>query len=155
MTWDHPFTHGESPIREYKLTYGLQGSLDRKEDTIDQSENSVTIDNLIPGRVYEFTIVAINRVGESPASILYSYTALQVPDSPLNFVLEQERIDNDHYIVVTWDDPAFSGGAPILAYRVMFDDGDNGSFLAPVHVTLSTQYNMLVPHSKLGSVYRF
>ena len=71
--------------------------------------------------------MAINSVGESPISADSAViVAAEAPDPPTNL----ERVYGDGFIItIQWDAPVFTGGIPIIDYKVYWDYGQGGQFV--------------------------
>lgn len=81
---------GESPIIGYRILWnGGSGSAFSTLTTITDLDNLSfsKSNNILGGITYEFKVIAVNIVGDSPASPALAILAAQPPTEPLN-VLE-------------------------------------------------------------------
>ncbi|CAN5448355.1 hypothetical protein BH10ACT7_BH10ACT7_04240 [soil metagenome] len=107
VSWSVPRSDGRSGIREYRLIDQASGQVRTYP-----SAGTYTIDGLVNGRQYAYSLIAVNGVGQS-APVTLTATPRTVPGTPTanpNFGRESVRFDIQP--------PATTGGAPVTGYRV-------------------------------------
>lgn len=111
VTWTAPVSNGGSPITGYKVfTNGGGGPSCTTTGAL-----TCTVNNLLNGSTYTFTVQATNAVGDGPPSApSNAVTPLAVPGQPTNVVATA----TDGQATITWVAPASSGGSPITQYTV-------------------------------------
>lgn len=133
LTWLPPTSDGGSPLTGYKLhtddgTGGVVTTLYQQGAANVLSAATI---GLTPGTVYQWTITAINAIGDSLPSAISSATTTttpQVPDQP-SPVTYSGVTSTDFDIF--WTAP-FDGWSPILSYDLFIDDGAGGPVTTPL-----------------------
>lgn len=74
LHWTVPHDNN-APVIGYRLMY-LQRDTGSYMD-FETVDDNYLVTNLLPGVAYEFTVVAINDIGESPASDVLNFTTLE------------------------------------------------------------------------------
>jgi titin len=113
---------GESPIIGYKILWN--GGSGSAFSTLATHTNLANLNffkdnNILGGITYEFKVVAVNIVGDSPASPPLAILAAQPPTEPLN-VLEKSK--NKTSISIQWSAPSSDGATPITGYLIYWDN---------------------------------
>ena len=75
VSWSAPVSDGGSPITDYRILYGEAGSNDPQPFLSPGTGTSTVVTGLTNDVTYEFKVIAINAVGDSPASSGKSITA--------------------------------------------------------------------------------
>jgi hypothetical protein len=119
FSWSDGESDGGAAVIDYRIMY------DQTIDVWAELESNVlgqtysTTITLTPGRYYKFKVMARNSVGYSEMSEEIVILAAQLPARPLapttTLVGENMR--------VSWLQPD-DGGTPLLAYRVVIQQGD-------------------------------
>ncbi len=122
-----PTNDGGAPILSYTVE-STPGSF-----TATGSASPIVISGLSNGTSYRFTVIATNRVGDSPPSIASSAVVpVGVPTAPTN--LSSSSI-TDTSVVISFTAPTSNGGSAITNYKYSTDDGVSYTALSPVDTT--------------------
>ncbi|MGI9197541.1 MAG: fibronectin type III domain-containing protein [Candidatus Nanopelagicales bacterium] len=114
LTWIRPDDPGTSPIIEYRV-YSPSGGLMCTVPARTWATYTCTVSGLTNGTAYDFRVVAVNAVGESPPSWPLTATPrADRPDPPVFTSL----VGGHESAVATWNAPARDGGAAITSYSV-------------------------------------
>ena len=136
LTFSPPQFDGGAPISSYDVAVSPGGT------TVSNVTSPVTINGLANGTTYTFSITATSSVGTSPPAVVTA-TPRTVPDAPTGVV----GAPGNGQVSVSFDTPAFDGGAPITLYTVTSSpDG--------VKVT-GTASPIMVPGLTNGTSYTF
>ncbi len=110
----------------------------------------------LAGRVYSYSVAAINRFGEGETSRWYATVPLvNLPSGPLNLTVARER----GRVSLEWERPADDGGAQIVSYLVYRGTGSDHLELVTIiqgdrfsYLTRSEPPTQLVDNGALGPV---
>jgi chitinase len=147
VTWAAPADDGGSPVVRYRVTAVPGGA----SATVDAPAESATLAGLANGTPYTFTVVAVNAVGDGPASAPTAPVtpreelAPTAPEAPS----EVRATAGDAQAVVSWTAPARTGGSPVLRYRVAAAPG-GASVTVDAPATAAT-----LPGLANGTAYTF
>lgn len=101
---------------------------EQKQSTEFADEHQISVQSLIPGRRYEFRVVANTNYGQGESSnVLQVATPSEenVAGPPRNV---EGHARNHREIYVKWDEPSVTYG-DIIKYHVYYTEGDNGEKL--------------------------
>ena len=143
VSWSPPAYNGGSALTRYTVSctdISTNSLIDTKTVSIYDSLQS-TFQNLINGRLYEFTVTVFTGFGSNEETI--NGTPYSVPDPPVD--LSGANIQDT--IVLTWKPPIETGGLPILRYEIERSPG----CATVITSDLTAVFNNLT----LGSVYSF
>jgi chitodextrinase len=110
LSWQAPSSDGGAAITSYNVYQG-----GRKAATV--SGTGATVKNLSDGTTYSFTVTAVNKAGEGPASGAASATptaAITKPGAPNGLAASP----GNGKITLSWSAPKSTGGAAITSYNV-------------------------------------
>ncbi|MDE2796519.1 MAG: fibronectin type III domain-containing protein [Gemmatimonadota bacterium] len=130
LSWAAPPFDGGAPVTGYRIEYSEDGGVSWEyadEDT--QSGRTEHVHGgLRPATTYHYRIAAINEKGAGAATDPVSVrTDATVPDAPTDLVAEATT---PREITLTWEAPAYDGGAAVTSYRVEVSlDGDEWEVL--------------------------
>jgi len=117
-----PASDGGSPITSYTAT---AVNTTFPVAPVTSPTLPITVDGLQDGYQYEVTVHATNVIGVSPESAPPTTYLYVVPPDPVinvNLVIPQGNAGNIVQSIINFDNPAFTGGAPITSYNVSFED---------------------------------
>jgi hypothetical protein len=88
VSWDIPSSNGGSPVTGYKLYWdqGVGGLPTTLLVTTTASIKFHTVDGLTKAHSYIFKVLAVNAVGDGPATASLTLLAAQAPSVPTNIV---------------------------------------------------------------------
>ncbi len=120
VAWTAPASDGGTPLTGYKVIVS-PGGTEFDEDS--GRTTSLVVDRLTNGTLYTFTVVAINSVGNSPASrasqSVRPVAKSTVPDQPTRV----SAVAGDGKATVSWTVPSNDGGSSITGYTVSVSPG--------------------------------
>ena len=127
LTWSPPISDGGYPLRDYLVYKGLS------EDSLAYHEAvglvARYLDNDVSwGVTYYYAVVADNGKGKSPRSNVASAMSVTVPAAPRNLTASATV----HGVDLAWEAPLFTGGLPVLEYRVYRGEEGAGTVLLAV-----------------------
>ena len=119
VSWEAPVANGAS-ITGYQLFMSEQS--DDFEMIYNGTARSditsyVVSNNVKRSKAYSFKVIAINRIGLSPASDLLKSFAAVVPSVPLSF---KHTNSESGSITLAWLPPEFDGGAMVTGYFIYY-----------------------------------
>lgn len=88
--WSLPTTEQNGILRQFSITYGLEGSSHTQVKDFKPTELQGTINNLLPGRAYAFRIQAKTTIGYGPETIWKQKMPILAPPKPANQVVPTE-----------------------------------------------------------------
>lgn len=88
--WSLPTTEQNGILRQFSITYGLEGSSHTQVREFKPTELQGTITNLLPGRAYAFRIQAKTTIGFGPETIWKQKMPILAPPKPGTQVVPTE-----------------------------------------------------------------
>jgi hypothetical protein len=122
VAWDPVTDIGSSSLIYYRL-YMDDGSTEISKNTLNADQTDDFFESLIGGRVYRFSVAAVNAAGEGPRSQRLTLIASDIATAP-RFV--QITMTSKEQIDIAWTKPALPGAAGMSGYKVYVDDGNGG-----------------------------
>ncbi len=117
VSWTPPASDGGSTITGYTVYSYIDSSLNGSEFSVGTGTSYIYA-GLTNGVTYTFKVSATNFIGEGPISDDYVSLApaapTTVPDPPTNV----QGTPGNQEVTVSWLDPDYDGGQPILGYKV-------------------------------------
>lgn len=104
-----------APVDSYQYSFD-----DGETWDIYLGKSPLLLEDLVNGTAYSVLLRANNDEGSGPASLPVTFTPRTVPDAPVL----TELTPGDRSILVSFDPPAFDGGAPVLEYELSIDGED-------------------------------
>jgi chitodextrinase len=138
LSWQPPSADGGAAITSYNVYQG-----GRKAATV--TGTGATVKNLSDGTTYSFTVTAVNKAGEGPASRAASATptaAVTKPGAPNGLTASP----GNGQVALSWSPPKSTGGAAVTSYNVY----RGGKRVAGVGGTAATVKNL-----SNGTTYSF
>ncbi|XP_036050207.1 neogenin isoform X7 [Onychomys torridus] len=151
VTWETPLS-GNGEIQNYKLYYMEKGT--DKEQDVDVSSHSHTINGLKKYTEYSFRVVAYNKHGPGVSTQDVAVRTLSdVPSAaPQNLSLE---VRNSKSIVIHWQPPSSaSQNGQITGYKIRYRKASRKSDVTETLVT-GTQLSQLIEGLDRGTEYNF
>ncbi|XP_057399226.1 neogenin isoform X5 [Balaenoptera acutorostrata] len=151
VTWETPLS-GNGEIQNYKLYYMEKGT--DKEQDVDVSSHSHTINGLKKYTEYSFRVVAYNKHGPGVSTQDVAVrTFSDVPSAaPQNLSLE---VRNSKNIVIHWQPPPpATQNGQITGYKVRYRKASRKSDVTETLVT-GTQLSQLIEGLDRGTEYNF
>jgi titin len=150
LTWTKPASDGGSRVTGYNV---YQGTSPGGESPVPVNGSLVTATSykatgLVNGTTYYFTVTAVNRVGEGPASAETKAVPATVPGAPAGLTATA----GDGQVALSWAAPA-SGGAPISGYNAYV--ATSADFKGATKVPGGTGTAMTVTGLVNGTTYYF
>ncbi|XP_017838643.1 neogenin isoform X2 [Drosophila busckii] len=126
LSWQEPL-HNANEIVFYTIYYRMNNS-EREQKLVTKAHDDLqlSIQSLLPGRIYQFRVVANTNFGQgesSPALATSTQAEMNIAGPPRN-VEAYARSHNEIY--VRWDMPTITNGE-ILKYRVYYSENDSGA----------------------------
>jgi chitodextrinase len=138
LSWQAPSSDGGAAVTSYNVYQG-----GRKAATV--SGTGATVKNLANGTPYSFTVTAVNKAGEGPASGAASATpaaAVTKPGAPNGL----SASPGNGKVTLSWTEPKSTGGAAITSYNV-YQGGKKGATVSGTGATVKNLVN--------GTAYSF
>uniref|UniRef100_A0A7N5KPR5 Neogenin n=1 Tax=Ailuropoda melanoleuca TaxID=9646 RepID=A0A7N5KPR5_AILME len=151
VTWETPLS-GNGEIQNYKLYYMEKGT--DKEQDVDVSSHSHTINGLKKYTEYSFRVVAYNKHGPGVSTQDVAVRTLSdVPSAaPQNLSLE---VRNSKSIVIHWQPPPpATQNGQITGYKIRYRKASRKSDVTETLVT-GTQLSQLIEGLDRGTEYNF
>jgi hypothetical protein len=123
LTWTMPVSNGGSALEHYVVYRGEVGSQMQPISEVAQGTTYLD-DGLTNGHEYQYSVTAVNAIGESSHSILVAAVPADAPSMPLNFTCS---VGNEG-IWIHWQPPSSDGGSSITGYNI-YRGTTNGSFI--------------------------
>ena len=153
--------NGGTLIVKYTVQWNQGGTDDDFIDlqtSFNVSTLTLTQTGLTAGETYKFRIIAGNFIGDSPAStaaVIIAATVPLQPQAPIKLSADEtsisirwfaQRQDNGSNV-------GFSGGSPIIKYRVYYDGTGSYTLLAEHTDVVTLQYTLT--SATTGNTYGF
>uniref|UniRef100_A0A7N9CUC4 Neogenin n=1 Tax=Macaca fascicularis TaxID=9541 RepID=A0A7N9CUC4_MACFA len=151
VTWETPVS-GNGEIQNYKLYYMEKGT--DKEQDVDVSSHSFTINGLKKYTEYSFRVVAYNKHGPGVSTQDVAVRTLSdVPSAaPQNLSLE---VRNSKSIMIHWQPPApATQNGQITGYKIRYRKASRKSDVTETLVS-GTQLSQLIEGLDRGTEYNF
>jgi hypothetical protein len=114
--WTAPTPNGGTPVTSFRIYYDTTPNPTAYFDTGLSTDTSRTISGLTPGITWYFKVLAINDLGQGPASSDATAVPNKVPNAPVIGT----ATPGVGQATVTWTDGGWNGGSAILWYRVYY-----------------------------------
>ena len=118
LSWAAPPFDGGAPVTGYRIQYSEDGGVtwEYADEDTQSGKTEHVHGGLRPATTYHYRIAAINEKGAGAATDPVSVrTDATVPDAPTDLVAEAAT---PRRITLTWEAPAYDGGAAVTSYRV-------------------------------------
>ncbi|XP_036312511.1 neogenin isoform X9 [Pipistrellus kuhlii] len=151
VTWETPLS-GNGEIQNYKLYYMEKGT--DKEQDVDVSSHSHTINGLKKYTEYSFRVVAYNKHGPGVSTQDVAFQTLSdVPSAaPQNLSLE---VRNSKSIMIHWQPPPLATqNGQITGYKIRYRKASRKSDVTEMLVP-GTQLSQLIEGLDRGTEYNF
>jgi titin len=134
LSWEDPLDAKGFPITGYKIHRGVERAnlTEYVEVGLVNEYEDILVEN---GRVYQYSVSALNSKGESDMSNIVTANPFGLPAEPENLALES----GDGYVIVTWDPPLNDGGSEVFEYNVY--QGELRNDLALIQNTSDPSFN--------------
>ncbi|NEN85356.1 fibronectin type III domain-containing protein, partial [Paenibacillus elgii] len=143
VTFTPPASNGGSTITGYIVTASPGGM------TAGGTGSPITVTDLTYGTAYTFTVVAINGIGSSAASVPSNRVMLTAPATVPGAPTNVKAVAGNGEATVTFTPPASHGGSPIVSYTVIASPGGKtatgtGSPITVIGLTNGVTYTFTV-----------
>ncbi|HEV2537913.1 MAG TPA: fibronectin type III domain-containing protein, partial [Streptosporangiaceae bacterium] len=138
LSWQAPSSDGGAAVTSYNVYQG-----GKRAATV--SGTGATVKNLANGTTYSFTVTAVNKAGEGPASGAASATpaaAVTKPGAPNGL----SASPGNGKVTLSWTAPKSTGGAAITSYNV-YQGGKKAATVSGTGATVKNLAN--------GTTYSF
>ncbi|XP_020805463.1 neogenin isoform X2 [Drosophila serrata] len=146
LSWVEPLQNAGEVVY-YTVFYKMNNSeREQKMVTKSHDDQQVNIQSLLPGRTYQFRVVANTNFGSGESSApleVSTQPEVNIAGPPRNF--EGYALSHKE-IHVRWEEPAVTNGE-ILKYRVYYSENDSGADLYHDSTTMSALLTELRPHT--------
>ena len=121
ITWGAPALEGGSTLTGYTVVASPQAAT--PPSCVMTLTTTCSFTGLTYGTAYTFRVIASNAAGftSAPSAPTAAVTPITNPAAPTNVT----AVPGDGTVVVTWDQPTFTGGSPLTGYTVTSDLGLN------------------------------
>ena len=132
LSWAPPLEDGGAEIEGYRIMVaGSSGAFEVLANHTGTAATTYSHTGLDPGTRLRYRVRAVNDAGAGPGSnIAEARTDPVVPDAPPNL---SARSGGTTTIDLSWEAPAYTGGAPVTGYRIEVHDGTVWTILAGDH----------------------
>ncbi|XP_039953163.1 neogenin isoform X6 [Bactrocera neohumeralis] len=146
LSWMEP---KKNPVEvvSYTVFYKMSNS-EREQKIVTKShdDQQVNIQNLLPGKTYQFRVVANTNFGPGDSS-----EVLEVRTQPEENIAGPPRnveglATSEREIFVKWDSPIVTNGE-IMKYRIYYSENDSGAEMYHDSTTLSAVISELRPYT--------
>ncbi|XP_054089803.1 neogenin isoform X6 [Zeugodacus cucurbitae] len=146
LSWMEP---KKNPVEvvSYTVFYKMSNS-EREQKIVTKShdDQQVNIQNLLPGKTYQFRVVANTNFGPGDSS-----EVLEVRTQPEENIAGPPRnvegyASSEREIFVKWDSPTVTNGE-ILKYRIYYSENDSGAEMYHDSTSLSAVISELRPYT--------
>ncbi|XP_036331556.1 neogenin isoform X2 [Rhagoletis pomonella] len=147
LSWMEPMKNPVEVV-SYTVFYKMNNS-EREQKIVTKShdDQQVNIQNLLPGKTYQFRVVANANFGPGDSS-----EVLEVLTQPEENIAGPPRNVDGHAtsereIFVKWDPPTVTNG-DILKYRIYYSENDSGAEMYQDSTSLSVLLSELRPYTE-------
>jgi len=149
LSWKAPGLDGGAAITGYRV---YQGSGQTPVASV--TGTSATVPGLSNGTTYSFTVTAVNKAGEGPASGAASATptAATTKPGPPNGLTASP---GNGQVTLSWGAPGSDGGAAISGYEIYRGTSPGGESGTPVNASLIAGTSYTVTGLANGTTYYF
>jgi hypothetical protein len=139
ITWGAPALMGGSTLTGFTVVASPAATA--PQSCVMTMKTSCTFVGLVYGTPYTFSVVASNAAGftSAPSAPTNAVMPITNPAAPTNVT----AVPGDGTVVVTWNQPSFTGGSPLTGYTVTSDLGLNCGAPVVDGSTASCTYNGL------------
>jgi titin len=120
LVWDQPLDNGGGQITSYNIYIQVSGSSRTLAANTNQSE--YWDNDLVNGYRYEFTVAAVNPVGEGVKSLPVTSEVYDVPSNATDLRV----YSGINSITLTWKIPGYDGGSSIIQYAIYRASSSDG-----------------------------
>ena len=149
LSWRAPGSDGGAAITGYRVYQGTS-----KKPVASVTGTSTTVKSLTNGTAYSFTVTAVNKAGEGPASGAASATPtakVTKPGLPNGLTASP----GDGKVTLSWQAPGSDGGAGISGYEIYRGTSPGGESGTPVNASLVAGTSFTLTGLTNGTRYYF
>ncbi len=145
LSWVEPADDGGSAVTGYRIRVSMEGDPDWTVLVHNTGSTATTFahSNLEPATTWHYRLQAINANGAGlESNVASATTEADLPGAPSDLV----AVARSHaWIELSWDAPAYTGGASIMGYRIEVyeEDGSLWKILAVNTRSTTTSYHHL------------
>ena len=150
LSWTAPASDDGSQITGYDLYVGTTADLSANAPVARVTGTVVTVTGLVNGTTYYFTVTAVNRIGDGPASNEVRAVPETVPGAPTGLT----ATPGNARATLSWAAPP-TGGAAISGYLIYQGTSPNGETRTPVNGLLVNAISYTVTGLTNGTTYYF
>ena len=152
LLWDIGAYNGGSPVIDYQVSFTEVTANSYQVFSTGLTATYEIVTGLTPGVTYRFVVQARNVVSLSVYSNSVDVLAAQVPDAPTD-LSNNPAITNADQIGLTWAAPVFTGGSPLIDYRLYTDNASGTDFTILVESLTVLEYT--ATGLTQGATYKF
>jgi titin len=147
VSWNKPNENGGAKITEYLIEKSVDGEKFDKVSVVSAASTNVAVNGLTNGVTYFIRISALTSAGVGAATVV-SGTPAAAPSATT--VAPKQVLSNDGRAIITWNEPANTGGLAIKSYRVEKASSLKGPWTVSIPSTGSGLTRVVVPGIKSG-----
>jgi fibronectin type 3 domain-containing protein len=133
LSWEAPSNDGGAQVNGYNVYEGTASGAESptpiNSSPVSADATSYDVAGLATAKVYYFTVVAINSIGESPASAEATTSTYSAPTPPVSLT----AVAGDTTATLSWSPPTNDGGPAVTGYNVYQGIGDGSESSMPVN----------------------
>lgn len=156
--WSLPSTEQNGVIRQFSITYGLEGSPHTQVRDFKPTEFHGIIKSLLPGKHYVFRIQAKTTIGYGPESVWKQKMPILAPPKPATQVVPTEVYRSANTIQIRFRKNYFSDmNGAVIMYTIIVaeDDSKNASGLEMPSWRDVQLYSIWPPYQVIEPYYPF